>query len=79
MDGTLTQASTYEDVANAFGAEGIQMVGIQYEGYAYYSWYSDKDYTPSTKIHVLVTFKVKDGDLTYYAYSSEGITFMDVK
>ena len=55
------------------------MVGIQYEGYAYYSWYSDKDYTPSTKIHVLVTFKVKDGNLTYYAYSSEGITFMDVK
>ena len=79
MDGTLTQTSTYEDVANAFGAEGIQMVGIQYEGYAYYSWYSDKDYTPSTKIHVLVTFKAKDGDLTYYAYSSEGITFMDVK
>ena len=65
MDGTLTQNSTYEDVANAFGAEGIQMV--------------DKDYTPSTKIHVLVTFKVKDGNLTYYAYSSEGITFMDVK
>ena len=79
MDGTLTQSSTYEDVARAFGAEGIRMAGIQYEGYAYYSWYSDKDYTRSTKVHVLVTFKVKDGNLTYFAYSAEGIMFTDVK
>ena len=79
MDGTLTQSSTYEDVAAAFGAEGIRMAGIQYEGYAYYSWYSDRDYTRSTKIHVLVTFKAKDGDLIYYAYSAMGITPQDVK
>ena len=75
----MTQSSTYEDVAAAFGAEGIHMVGIQYEGYAYYAWYSDKDYTRDTKIHVLVVFKVKDdGKLTYYAYSSLGIMFTDV-
>ena len=78
MDGTLTQSSTYEDVAAAFGAEGIRMAGIQYEGYAYYSWYADRDYTRTTKIHVLVTFKVKDETLTYSAYSSEGIMFTDV-
>ena len=79
VDGTITTASTYEDVAKAFGDEGIRMAGIQYEGYAYYSWYSEKDYTGGTKVHVLVTFKVKDGVPTYYAYSAEGITPQDVK
>ena len=79
MDGTLTQPSTYEDVVQAFGAEGIQMAGIQVDGYTYYSWYSEKDYTSSTKVHVLVTFKIKDGVPTYYAYSAEGITPQDVK
>ena len=43
------------------------------------SWYSEKDYTGGTKVHVLVTFKVKDGVPSYYAYSAEGITPQDVK
>ena len=69
---------TYADVANLFGGDGIQMTGIVYDGYAYYSWYSDQDYTGDTKTHVLVTFKDDNGNLTYYAYSSEGITPQDV-
>ena len=79
VDGTITTASTYEDVAKAFGDDGIRMTGIVYEGYAYYGWYSDKDYTSDTKVYVLVTFKTKDGALTYYAYSAMGITPQDVK
>ena len=74
-DGSLT---TYEDVAKAFGDDGIRMDGIVYEGYAYYGWYSDKDYTSDKKVYILVTFKVDGDKLTYYAYSSEGINSKDV-
>jgi len=79
VDGTITTASAYSDVAKAFGDDGIKMAGIKYDGYAYYSWYSDKDYTSDTKVHVLVTFKVSGDKVTYYAYSSEGINAQDVK
>lgn len=54
------------------------MRSIVYEGYAYYGWYSDKDYTSDKKVYVLVTFKVDGDKLTYYAYSSEGINSKDV-
>ena len=79
VDGTITTSSTYADVAAAFGDDGIRMDGIQYEGYGYYSWYSDKDYLSDTKVNVLVTFKDDNGKLTYFAYSSNGITPQDVK
>ena len=79
VDGTITSDSKYADVAKAFGAEGIKMAGIKYEGYAYYSWYSDKDYQSDVKTHVLVTFKDNGKAVTYYAYSSEGIAAEDVK
>ena len=73
------KVTTYNDIASAFGDDGIHMDGIVYEGYAYYAWYADKDYGTDAKVHVLVTLK-KDGDnLTYYAYSSEGIDATDVQ
>lgn len=72
-------ASTYEDVAAAFGDDGIRMDGIVYEGYAYYGWYSDKDYLSDTKVNVLVTFKDDNGKLSYYAYSANGIAPQDVQ
>ena len=78
-DGTITTASTYEDIAKAFGNEGIAMKGIHYDGYAYYGWYCEKDYLSDTKTYVLVTFKVNGDTLNYYAYSSLGITADDVK
>ena len=70
---------TYADVAKAFGDDGIRMDGIKYDGYAYYGWYSDLDYSDGVNIHVLVTFKADSDDLTYYAYTSEGITGEDVQ
>ena len=79
VDGTITTSSSYEDVAAAFGDDGIKMQGIAYEGYAYYTWYSDKDYTSDTKVNVLITFKVSGDKTTYYAYSSSGIAPQDVK
>ena len=78
-DGTITTSSTYHDVASAFGDDGIRMDGIKNDGYAYYSWYSDQDYTGDTKVHVLVTFKADGDQMTYYAYSSEGIAPQDAE
>ena len=78
-DGTITTSSSYSDVASAFGDDGIRMDGIKNDGYAYYSWYSDQDYTGETKVHVLVTFKVDGDQMTYYAYSSEGIAPQDAE
>ena len=72
-------SATYADVAAAFGDDGIKMNGIVYDGYAYYAWYSDEDYLSDTKTNVLVTFKDDGGDLTYYAYSANGITPQDVE
>ena len=77
--GTLEEDATYADVAKAFGDDGIRMDGIKYEGYAYYGWYSDMDYSDGVNIHVLVTFKADGDKLTYYAYTSEGITGEDVQ
>ncbi|MBR0164838.1 MAG: hypothetical protein IJQ12_09215 [Lachnospiraceae bacterium] len=79
VNGQITTASSYEDVAALFGDDGIRMEGIVYAGYAYYGWYSDKDYTNEHKVHILVTFRESGGKLTYYAYSSTGITPQDVK
>ncbi|MBR0173433.1 MAG: hypothetical protein IJQ21_11670 [Lachnospiraceae bacterium] len=73
------EVSSYEEVANAFGDDGIHMRGIVYAGYAYYGWYADKDYLSDTKVHVLVTFKEVNGQLTYYANSTVGITPQDVR
>ncbi|MBQ9828345.1 MAG: hypothetical protein IJM62_06660 [Lachnospiraceae bacterium] len=70
---------TYADVAKAFGDDGIRMDGIKYEGYAYYGWYSDQEYVDGVNTHILVTFKDNGGELTYYAYSAEGITGEDVQ
>lgn len=70
--------TTYADVAAGFGDDGIKMAGIVYEGYAYYAWYSEEDYLSDSKTNVLVTFKDDNGKLTYYAYSSNGITPQDV-
>ena len=78
-DETITTKSTYGEVAKVFGEDGIKMAGIKYEGYAYYSWYSDKDYSSDVKTHVLVTFRDNGKKLTYYAFSSEGITAENVK
>ena len=72
-------SATYADIAQAFGDDGIKMNGIVYDGYAYYAWYSDDDYLSDTKTNVLVTFKDDGGDLTYYAYSANGITPQDVE
>ena len=73
------KAVTYDEIAAAFGDDGIRMDGIVYEGYAYYAWYADKDYGSDGKVQVLLTLK-KDGDkLTYYAYSSVGIDSTDVQ
>lgn len=79
VNGQITTSSSYEDVAALFGDDGIRMEGIVYSGYAYYGWYSDKDYTNEHKVHILVTFRESGGRLTYYAYSSTGITPQDVK
>ena len=77
-DGKIGRSSTYEDVAAAFGNEGIRWTGYAYEGAAYYYWYSDEDYG-NDKVHLLVTF-LEDGDtLKYYAYTSVGITAQDVQ
>ena len=76
VDGTAT---SYADIAAAFGDDGIRMDGIVYEGYSYYAWYSDKDATPDCKTNVLVTFKIEGDNLVYYAYSSVGIDAQDVK
>ena len=79
MDGgSVTTASSYEEIAALFGDDGIKMEGIVYDGYAYYSWYSDQDYTDETKTHILITFKNNNGNLTYFAYSTEGINIEDV-
>ena len=78
VDKTITTSSTYADVAKAFGGEGIKMAGMAYEGYAYYSWYSDKDAGSDGKVGVLITFKDDGKALTYYAWTSSTITPDDV-
>lgn len=80
MGGDVPAGSTYAEVAKAFGDDGIKMNvdGISYDGYVVYKWLSDKDWV-SSKVDVMVTFEVKDGDLIYYAYASNGITPDDVK
>ena len=72
-------ATTYEEIAAAFGDDGIRMDGIVYAGYKYYSWYSDKDSGSDSKVYVLVTFKDEGGKLTYYGYSAIGIDGTDVQ
>ncbi len=72
-------SATYEDIAEAFGDDGIRMDGMTYEGYAYYSWVSDKDYTDSSNVNVLITFKANGDALTYYSYTSYGIFSEDVE
>ena len=72
-------SSTYNDVAEAFGDDGIRMDGMEYEGYGYYVWYSDEEYTGDTNVNVLVTFKNTGGNLTYYTYTSYGILPEDVR
>lgn len=78
--GDVPAGSTYAEVAEAFGDDGIKMnvPGISYDGYVVYKWLSDKDWV-SSKVDVMVTFEVKGDDLIYYAYSSNGITPDDVK
>ena len=76
VDGTV---SSYAEVAEAFGDDGIRMDGNDYPGYTYYCWYSDKDYVGDMKISVYVTFKGEGNNLKYYAYSSNGILPEDVK
>lgn len=76
VDGSATN---YNDIAAAFGDDGIRMDGIVYEGYSYYAWYSDKDAGADNKINVLVTFKNDGNNKVYYAYSSVGIDAKDVK
>ncbi len=78
VDGTV---SSYAEVAEAFGDDGIRMDGNDYgDGeYTFYCWYSDKDYVGNMKVNVYVTFKGSGNDLKYYAYSSNGIMFDDVK
>ena len=78
VDGKITTSSTYADVANAFGDDGIKLEGQKYEGYAYYAWFSDEDFAESKK-GVLITFKDAGGNLTYYAYTGMGITADDVR
>lgn len=80
MGGDVPAGSTYAEVAEAFGDDGIKMnvPGINYDGYVVYKWLSDKDWV-SSKVDVMVTFEVKGDDLIYYAYSSNGITPEDVK
>lgn len=79
VNGEITTSSSYEDVAKAFGDDGIKLEGQVYSGYAYYGWYSDKDLLSDNKVGVLITFKSSGGNLTYYAYSSNGILPEDVK
>ena len=79
VDKTITTASTYEDVAKLFGDDGIKLAGTVYEGYAYYAWYSDKEFNANRNVGVLITFKDDGKKLTYYAYSSDTIVPDDVK
>ena len=72
-DGYFSTSTTYAEIAEAFGGEGIRMDGMVYEGYAYYVWLSDKDYAGG-KVSLLVTFKNNNGNLTYYAYTGNGIS-----
>ena len=72
--GYFDTKTTYAEVAAAFGDEGILMDGIEYEGYTYYSWVSDEDINDELKVSILVTFKNNGGELTYYAYTANGIT-----
>ena len=73
-EGCFDTSTTYADIAAAFGNEGIRMEGIVYDGYAYYSWISDEEFQSDNNVSILVTFKDNGGDLTYYAYSANGIT-----
>ena len=72
--GVFDTKTTYAEVAEAFGVEGIRMDGIEYEGCTYYSWVSDKDINDDLKVSILVTFKNNGGELTYFAYTANGIT-----
>ena len=79
VDGTITTESTYEDVARLFGDDGLKVAGLVYEGYAYYTWYSDKDSGSDKVADVSITFKDDGKKLTYYAWSSSTIKPDDVK
>lgn len=72
-DGYFSTSTTYAEVAEAFGTDGIRMDGMVYEGYAYYTWLADEDYAGG-KVGILVTFKNNNGNLTYYAYTGNGIS-----
>lgn len=56
---------TYNDVVALFGGvEGTVNKEMKYEGYSYYDW------TDGTRT-ALVTFKVKDGEETYFAITGD--------
>ena len=76
-----SEVSSYAEVAEAFGDDGIRMDGNTYgDGdYVYYCWYSDEDYVGDMKVSVYVTFKNNDNGLKYFAYSSNGILPEDVR
>lgn len=77
-------AATYEEVAEAFGTEGIYYAkcdvvedGVTYKTYA---WFSDEEWLDST-VSVAVSFKVDEetGKLIYYSYTSQGIDYTEVQ
>ena len=75
------EVSSYAEVAEAFGDDGIRMDGNTYGdgAYTFYSWYSDKDYVGDSKVSVFVTFKNDGDNLKFYAWSSNGILPEDVR
>lgn len=56
---------TYNDVVALFGGvEGTVNKDTEFEGYSYYNW------TDGTRT-ALVTFKIKDGEETYFAITGD--------
>ena len=68
MNGELKD---YQDIVDIFGEEGAyyENCDLTYgeDLYKYYGWYADNE------VSVLITFKVDGNDLTYFAYTENGV------
>jgi hypothetical protein len=65
------EIETYQDAVDIFGVEGAYYKNCDYdngmEKYKYFSWYADDETS------VLMTFKVNEEDLEFFAWTGAGI------
>lgn len=65
------EIETYQDAVDIFGVEGAYYKNCDYddgmEKYKYFSWYADDETS------VLMTFKVNEEDLNFFAWTGAGI------